>query len=31
MRMNTFAVWDKAKADRKYKKLELGGGQAYGC
>jgi hypothetical protein len=29
MRMNTFAVWDKVKPDRKYMKLKLGGGQAY--
>jgi hypothetical protein len=29
MRMRMFAVWDKSKPDRKYKRLKLGGGQAY--
>jgi hypothetical protein len=27
--MNMFMIWDKAKRDRKYKRLKLGGGQAY--
>jgi hypothetical protein len=29
MRMNIFAVQEKAKPDRKYKRLKLGGDQAY--
>jgi hypothetical protein len=29
MRMNMFVVQDKVKPDRKYKRLKLGGGQAY--
>jgi hypothetical protein len=29
MRMNVFVVLDKAKPDRKYKKLKVDGGQAY--
>jgi hypothetical protein len=29
MIMNMFAVKDKVKADRKYNRLKLGGGQAY--
>jgi hypothetical protein len=31
MIMNMFAVLDKAKPERKYKRLKLGGGQAYDC
>jgi hypothetical protein len=27
--MNMFAAQDKAKPDRKYKRLQFGGGQAY--
>ena len=29
MRINMFPVQDKVKPDRKYKRLKLGGGQAY--
>jgi hypothetical protein len=29
MIMKVFAILDKAKPDRKYKRLKLGGGQAY--
>jgi hypothetical protein len=29
MRMNMFAAYDKAKPERKYKRLKLGGGQIY--
>jgi hypothetical protein len=30
MRMKVFAAYNKAKPDRKYKRLKLGGGEAYG-
>jgi hypothetical protein len=29
MKMQMFATLDKVKPDRKYKRLKLGGGQAY--
>jgi hypothetical protein len=29
MKLNMFAASDKVKPDRKYKRLKLGGGQAY--
>jgi hypothetical protein len=31
MRLKMFAILDKAKPDRKYKRLKLGGGHLYDC